>query len=131
MTRGNEIPEAIRNQMVGMQRAGMTFEAIGEEFNLSKDTVFKIYKRWEERGDCENAPRAGRLKILDKHDVRRIKTHITTNRETRRQPLGEIINEVNVPISAKTLHSTIVDSIGLNRRVEHKRCFLSFKQIAA
>ena len=106
--------------MVGMRRAGMTFEAIGEEFNLSKDTVFKIYKRWEERGDCENAPRAGRLKILDKHDVCCIKTHITTNRETRRQPLGEIINEVNVPISAKTLHSTIVDSIGLNRHVERK-----------
>ena len=109
----------------------MTFEAIGEEFNLSKDIVFKIYKRWEERGDCENASRAGRPKILNKHDVRRIKTHITTNRKTRRQPLGEIINEVNILISAKTLHSTIVDSIGLNHRVECKRCFLSPKQIAA
>jgi len=131
MTRGNEISEAVRNQIVGMRRAGMTFEAIGEEFNLNKDTVFRIYKRWEERGDCENAPRAGRPKILDKNDVRRIKAHIITNRETRRQPLGEIINEVNLPVSEKTLHSTIVDSIGLNRRVERKRCFLSPKQMAA
>jgi transposase len=109
----------------------MTFEAIGKEFNLGKDTVFKIFQQWEERGDCENAPRAGRPKILNKHDVCHIKAHITTSRETRRQPLGEIINEVNLPISEKTLHSTIVDSIGMNHRIERKRCFLTPKQMAA
>jgi transposase len=131
MTRGNEISEAIRNQIVGMRRAGMTFEAIGGEFNLNKDTVAKIYKRWEERGTCENDPRSGRPKILGKHDVRRIKAHITTNCETRRQPLGEIINTLNLPISTDTLHSTIVNHIRLNRRVERKRCFLSLENMKA
>ena len=131
MTRGNEISEAIRNQIVGMRRAKMTFEAIGGEFNLNKDTVAKIYKRWEERKTCENAPRSGRPTILDKHDVRRIRTHITTNRETRRQALGEIINAVNVPISTDTLHSTIVNKIGLNRHVERKQCFLSPEHMKA
>ena len=131
MTCGNEISEAIRNQIVGMQRAGMTFEAIGEEFNLNKDTVAKIYKRWEERGSCENAPRSGRPKTLNKHDVPRIKMHITTNRETQRQPLGEIINAVNLSVSIVTLNATIVNDIGLNRRVERKRCFLSPVHIKA
>ena len=131
MTHGNEISEAIRNQIVGMRRAGMIFEAIGEEFNLNKDIVAKIYKRWEERGSCENALRSGRPKALNKYNVRRIKTHITTNRETRRQPLGEIINAVNLSVSTVTLNSTIVNDIGLNRRVECKRCFLSLVYMKA
>ena len=42
---GNEIPKDICNQIVGMRHVGMTFEAIGSEFKLNKDTVAKIYKR--------------------------------------------------------------------------------------
>ena len=38
MTRGKDISEDIRNQIVGMRRVGRTFEAIGGEFDLNKDT---------------------------------------------------------------------------------------------
>jgi transposase len=130
MARGEEIPESIRNQMIGMRKAGSTFVAIGAEYNVSEDTVRKIYNRWVETGDCENAPRSGRPKILTKHDIRHIKAHVTTDRETRREPLGEIIQHCNLPISTKTLSRTIVNCIGMGRRIERKRCFLTPSQMA-
>ena len=91
MPRGEEVSEAIRNQIVGMRRCDKSFVWIGEQFNMSEDMARKIYNRWEATGSCENASRSGRPTILNKHDVRRLKSYITTNRETRREPLTELI----------------------------------------
>ena len=131
MTRGNEVPEDIRNQIVGMRRAKCTFVEIGKEFNLSKDTVRKIYNRWVDKGDCKNEERSGQPMKLNKHDIRHIKAHITTDRETRRQPLGEIINRLNLPVANRTLSRTIANFIGMGRRIERKRCFLTPEQMKA
>ena len=115
MTQGKDISGPICNQMVGMPQAEMIFIAIDVKSDVSEDTLRKIYKRWEERGDCENAERSERLTILDKHDVWHIEAHITTNREIRRQPLSEIINQVNLPVCPKTLKTIIINNIGLEQ----------------
>ena len=128
MPRGEEVSEAIRNQIVGMRRCDKSFVWIGEQFNMSEDMARKIYNRWEATGSCENASRSGRPTILNKHDVRRLKSYITTNRETRREPLTELIQNCNLPVSTKTLSRTMKDYIGLGRRIERKRCFLTVQQ---
>ena len=128
MPRGEEISEAIRNQTVGIRKCDKSFVWIGEQFDLEPDTVRKIYNRWEATGTCTNAPRSGRPTILNKHDVRRLKAYIITDRETRREPLKELVQHCNLDISTKTLSRTISDIIGMGRRVERKRCFLTKQQ---
>jgi transposase len=130
MARGEEVPEAIRNQIVAMRKCGKSFVYIGNEYNMSEDTARKIYNRWVATGNCENAPRSGRPRLLNKHDVRHIKSYITTSHETRREPLSEIIQHCNLPVTTRTLSRTIDEFIRMGRRIERKRCFLSPKQIA-
>ena len=69
MPRGDEVPEDIRNQIVGMRKCDKSFTWIGEQFDMDPDTARKIYNRWEATGTCTNAPRSGRPTILNKHDV--------------------------------------------------------------
>jgi hypothetical protein len=39
MARGKDVPEAIRNQIIGMWKAGCTFVAIGAEYNMNENTA--------------------------------------------------------------------------------------------
>jgi Transposase/DDE superfamily endonuclease len=128
MPRGNEVSEAIRNQIVGMRCMGCTFPAISTELGVDADTAGKIYNRWTETSDCSSAPRSGASKKLNEGDIRLIKHHVTHDREHRRQPLGEIIIDLNLSVSTKTLQRTLVNEIGLGHRIERKRCWLSPKQ---
>jgi hypothetical protein len=131
MARGKEIPEAVRNQIIGMRKAGYTFVAIGAEYEMNENTARKIYDRWVESRTCENAPRPGAPKLLTNGDIRQIKRYICHDREARRQPLGDIIVDLNLPVSKRTLERTIKNDIGLGHRIERKTPWLSPKQKAA
>ena len=131
MARGKDIPETIRNQIVGMRKAGKTFMAIGVEYNMNENTARQIYNRWTERGDCENAPRPGAPKLLTDGDIRQIKHHIHHDREACRQSLEDIIFDLNLPVSDRTLKRAIKFDIGLGHRIERKTPWLSFRQKAA
>ena len=128
MARGKDVSEAIRNQIVGMRKAGKTFVAIGIEYDMNENTARQIYNRWVERGDCENAPRPGAPKLLTEGDIRQIKRHIRRDREARRQPLGDIIFDLNLPVSERTLERAIKFEIGMGHRIERKTPWLSPKQ---
>lgn len=130
MTRGKEIPESIRNQIIGMRRMGGTFTFIGETLGVKPDTAQRIYKRWEETGDCASAPRSGAPKKLTDIDLRHLKRHIRHDRETRRQPLGEIILDLNLPISEITLKRTLKNELGMGHRIQRKTPWLSKQQKA-
>lgn len=83
-----------------------------------------------ESGTCENAPRPGAPKLLTNGDIRQIKRHICHYWEAHRQPLGDIIVDLNLPVSEWTLESTIINNIGLGYRIEQKTPQLSLKQKA-
>ena len=59
-----------------MRKASSTFAKIGQEFELSEDTVRKIWSKQEKSRTTENAQRPGRPLLLDKHDIRRLKSYI-------------------------------------------------------
>lgn len=125
MPQGSKVPEAIRNQVVGMRNMGGRFATIGASLNINPDTAGKIYQRWEETGDCASAPRSGAPKKLTETDLRHIKRHIRQDRETRRQPLEEILSDLNLGVSERTLERAIVKDIGMGRRIERKAPWLS------
>jgi transposase len=131
MARGKEIPESIRNQIVGMRKVGTTYTEIAHQLNINKNTAKDIYDRYQERGTCENAPRPGRPTKLDERDIRAITRHIRRDRETRRQALPEIITDLNLPVCPKTLHKTLIKYTNFRHRIERSSPHLTSQQKAA
>jgi transposase len=129
MTRGEEIPEWLRNQIVGMRRTGKKYTEIERETTVNANTCQKIYTRWQETGTCDNAPRTGAPKKVDEYTIRCIKKYIRSNRETRRMPLKDITEHVDANIYDKTMRK-VIEEIGMGHCVERKRCWLSKEQKA-
>ena len=131
MSCGNELPNIIRSQIIALKEAGSSYPEISAQLCVNSKTARKVYLRWEEYRCISSQPRSGRPKSLDKHDLRRLKQYITTDRTTRRQPLGEIIVNQHLPVSTKTLHKYITKDLRFGRRIEHRKPFLSSAQKAA
>src|SRR5579862_5676458 len=130
MPRGPEVPESIRNQIVGMRRMGGQFTSIGTLLDVKANTAQKIFQRWEETGDCSSAPRSDAPKKLTETDLRHIKRHIQHDRDTRRQLLQEIINDLNLEVSTFTLKRAIVNNLSMGQRIQRKTSWLSSTQKA-
>jgi len=128
MSRGPELPEATRAAIVALKNAGLSYPEIGAQLLVNSKTARKVYLRWEENKCLSSHHRSGRPKSLDKHDIRRLKAHITSNRETRRQALGEIIDAQNLPIASSTLRRYIAKDLGLGHRIQRRKPYLSPKQ---
>ena len=128
MSRGQELSETVRSQIVILRDHGISWADIGRELNLIPSTVRKIYLRCKSSGTYSSASRSGRPKSLDKHDLRRLKAYITTNRYTRREPLGELLLNQNLSISERTLRRKITEDLGFRHRIERRKPHLSLKQ---
>src|SRR5436853_6086787 len=131
MSHGAELSEAFQAQIVALRRKGSSWAEIGRFLNVNSHTTRAVFMRWENTNSYSSSPRTGRPKSLKGRDVRHIANHITSNRETRRQPLGEIINVLNLSVCSKTLRKTITKDIGLSHRIERKKPHLNAKQKAA
>ena len=131
MSRGGEIPESLRNQVVGMRLVNAKFPQIAATLNINLNTVKKIYYRYEETGDCASAPRSGAPKKLTQRDLVHIERHVRHDREQRRQPLREIILDLNLPVSESTLRRALIHDLGMKYRIERKTPWLSKTQKAA
>jgi transposase len=131
MARGSELLDTTKAQIISLKDAGLSYAAIARQLCVHAETARQVYLRWEEYRCISSRPRSGRPKAFDKHDLRRLKVHITRNRETRRQALGEIIVDQNLPVSTKTLGRYITKDLGLHRCIERRKPFLTEKQKAA
>jgi transposase len=129
MARGSELLDTTKAQIISLKDAGLSYTAIARQLCVHAETAHQVYLRWEEYR-CISRPRSGRLKAFDKHDLQRLKVHITCDRETRRQALGEIIVDQNLPVSTKTLGRYITKDLGLHHCIEHCIPFLTEKQKA-
>ena len=84
MTRGEEILESLRNQVVGMRLANAKFPQIAATLNINLNTVKKIYYRYEETGDCAFASRSNAFKKLTQRDLVHIERHVRHDRKQHR-----------------------------------------------
>ena len=56
-----ELPEFERGRIIGAHDAGMSIREIAELYGVSKSTVHRVIKDFEEEGLTEPRPRSGRL----------------------------------------------------------------------
>jgi transposase len=107
MSRGYELPETLRAQIVILKQRGDSWAEIGEFLHVNSHTARKVYLKWEETRCFSSTPRAGRPKSFDERGVRHLARHITSSQDTRRQALGEIKNALNLTVCPKTLRNVI------------------------
>ena len=95
---------------------------------MDPNTARKIFGRYSIPKNYNSAPRSGRPRILNKYNARMIRRHICHDILTRRQPLKEIKNALNIEVSNQILQKFMTKEIELKRRVAKKAPWLSFKQ---
>ena len=131
MACGEEFPDTVRAQIVILKQRGDSWTFIGGLLGVHPDSARMAYNRWEETKCFASAPRSGRPKALDERDIRHIARHITSSRDTRRQALGDITNQLQLSVCPKTLCKTIIEDIGLGHRIKQKKPWLRPEQKAA
>ena len=131
MSRGCELPETLRAQIVVLKQVGKSWAEIGAFLGVNSHIARKVYLKWEETKCFSSTQRSGRPKSLDIRDVRHLARHITSSRDTRRQALGEIKNALNLTVCPKTLRNVITKDIGLGHRIERKKPWLRPEQKVA
>src|SRR5579871_5893324 len=125
---GKEVQPVKRAQIVTLRREGNSFAEIGAKLDVDPDTARKIFSRYSISENYNSAPRSRRPRILNEYDARVIRRHVCHDALTRRQPLKEIKNALNIEVSNQTLQKFMTEEIGLKRRVARKAPWLSFKQ---
>src|SRR5436190_5406982 len=87
----------------------------------------KVWRRRNNGYKGKSAPRSGRPRKLDENDCQQLRNYVLRNRNTRRQPLADISQELNLNVHPNTLHH-VLQEMGLGHRIERKRPWLSARQ---
>jgi transposase len=93
-------------------------------FRIPYETARKIWKKYKDTGSVENRPRSGRPKTITPRMEHQIHEKALRN---RRKPFTDIANEINPPISAKSV-ARVMAKDGYHRRVGRKVPFLTVVQ---
>ena len=104
MPRSKEIPLALRDQAVGLARAGKTYREIATILNINYSTVYYVIKKYKDTGSTINLPRTGRPKSITLRASRQIKSIVKQNRTVSLRGITEIFNTgKQVSVSEKTV----------------------------
>lgn len=68
----------VKELIVRAVNNGDTYEKVGQQFNVTKSAVWKIFKKWKEAGNVDAAKRSGRPSKLTK-PMRRSLINIVQN----------------------------------------------------
>ncbi|KAK3891143.1 hypothetical protein Pcinc_004934 [Petrolisthes cinctipes] len=116
-------PEVIlqRGVIVGRYLANQSISEISRELGLSRNTVMKWIRRYEEEGHVSTRPRTGRPRITTvEHDALLFDAAAQSPFKTSMT----LTPELNLPCSARTTRTRLVDS-GLASRVPARKPSLS------
>ena len=119
--------EGLRGEIIGMRKASVSFAEIGRILGYDESTLRKIWNRYQQSKTCASASRSGRPPKLTDADTRQIIRYIRHDRETRRQPLQEITQILNINVSDRTIERKFKE-IGFGHYIERKKPYLSTKQ---
>ena len=90
-----ELTSEERALIIGAYRCGTKPATIAKTFGFPPSTVYATVSRYEKSGSAQPKVRPGRPQSLSDRDQRVVKRIVLAG---RRQPLGEITNEVNVGV---------------------------------
>jgi hypothetical protein len=103
MSYGTELPDTLHAQIVILHQKEDSYTEIERFLGIPQKTARAMYLKCEQDRCFSSSSRSGRPKALDERAVRDIARHITSNRNTRRQALGDITNVLHLSVCPKTL----------------------------
>lgn len=109
------VSDAIKWQMVGMVKTGMSYRAIAAALNVSKTCVEHTVRRYNESGTVMEAPRSGRPRQTTPRQDRKL---LVTSRKNRNASLSELLSvmkseDANYNLSLSSVSSRLRDQ-GMN-----------------
>ena len=116
---GKQLPDDTNNTIVQLIEGGYRASEVANILNISKSTISKLLKRWQERGDTENKPRKGRSKFASKRGERVLNRIAKTLRRATLKDITSEFNRTPVKVSRRTVQRTL-HSLGYTRRSVRK-----------
>ncbi|CAK9829693.1 Transposable element Tcb2 transposase [Anthophora retusa] len=127
MVRGQCLPKYMKEQVVNALQNGESISDVSRRFNIAKQTVYCIQKRFQERGHLENKFKSGRPKktsIRQDRQIRRLS--IADPRRTAVEIHRSLIDTDDLDISVRTVRRRLM-SFGLRGRHGVKKPLISKK----
>ena len=103
-TTRKELSSEEREQIVGAHRCGAKPAIIAKTLGIPLPTVYGTINRYKKSGSAQPKVRPGRPQSLSDRDQRVVKRIVLAG---RRQPLGEITNEVNARLDMNLCQNTV------------------------
>ena len=99
-----ELTSEERTLIIGAYRCGTKPATIAKTFGIPTSTVYGTINRYKKNGSAQPKVRPGRPQSLNDRDQRVVKRIVLAG---RRQPLGEITNEVNARLDMNLCQDTV------------------------
>ncbi|CAK5283014.1 unnamed protein product [Mycena citricolor] len=115
------LSEELKNQFVGAMIADPNIKLHATTLGIRYEMARKIWKKFSDKGSVENIPSSGRPKKISKALERKI---LKTARANRRMPFEDIGNQIDPPVSARSV-GRVLDKEGMHRRVARVVPYLS------
>jgi transposase len=125
--RGVELSPGTRREIIGLHDGGMIYEDIEKKMLVKSNTAGKVYRRRNNGHKSNSAPRSGRPTKLNENDCQQLHNYVLQDRNTRRQPLTDISQNLNLNVCPNTLHYEL-QQMGLGHQIARKRPWLSDRQ---
>jgi transposase len=100
--------------------AKMTWKKIQEHTGIDFRTCQSIYARTKSNGTPSNRPRTGRPVVFNAEEKERLRLFISRDKRTRRLMWEDIIQDMGIACSVKTLRD-VMASMGYHKRVPRKK----------
>jgi transposase len=113
-----------KNQFIGAMLVHPNIKENAATFGIPYEMVRKLWKKYRDTGSVENRPRSGRPKTITLHMERQVHQKALGN---RRKPFTDIGNEIELPISCKSV-VRVMGAERYHRRVAKKVPFLTAAQ---
>ena len=111
MTRGKELTDFERGEIVGLFKGGFSQRKIAEILEFSKSTVGEVIKKYNEKGLTTTASRSGRPKILSECNTKHL---IKITKKNRSDTLEELTENFNTSMAISVSSRTV-------QRILHKK----------
>ncbi|KAG0041712.1 hypothetical protein BGZ90_009681, partial [Linnemannia elongata] len=89
----------LKGRIIGAYEAGVAPSSIAKAFNVHKNTVLNVIKKWEQDGTIVPKKSPGRPPILGEQDVEQLLNRVQDN---NRETLQEITKMSPKPVSKST-----------------------------
>lgn len=110
MPKRDELTEAERAQIILLQSQGISLSAIAKQMKRSRCAITTTIKRHRETGSYKNRPKNGRKRKTTARNDRLLQRMCLRNRKrTSEQLAGDLLEESNVTISARTIRRRLTE----------------------